>query len=38
MNPIYHSTIDRMLQEDPHELITPEQTFQDYTDMFRFTL
>jgi hypothetical protein len=38
IDPIYHPTIDRMLQEDPHDLITPEQTFSDYTDMFRFIL
>ena len=38
MSPIYHPSIDRMLEEDPHDLITPEQTFQDYTDMYSFIL
>jgi len=38
MSPIYHPSIDRMLKEDPHDLITPEQTFQDYTDMYSFIL
>lgn len=38
ISPIYHPCIDKMLEDDPHDLITPEQTFQDYTDMYSFIL
>lgn len=38
IDPIYYPQIDKMLEEDPHDLISPEQTFRDYTDMFAFIL
>lgn len=38
INPIYHAQIDKMVEEDPHDMITPEQTFKDYTDMYAFIL
>ncbi len=36
MNPIFHSVIDKMKEEDPHELISPDHQFKNTYEMYQF--
>jgi hypothetical protein len=38
LNPIYHPVIEELLKRDPHDMVTPETTFKDYSQMYEFIL
>ena len=38
LSQVYHPRIEQMMEEDPHDLIAPDQSFKDYTEMYNYIL